>query len=223
MPEVIENEEEFVDEVKGSFDLSAKLRGRPMRTGAVVVYTDEVTAERIQTIEAALQQLTDMPAGFKSIADAARNMGLEEVADNLDKIVTSGIHDIDEYNKLEEEKAELVEVLKQSALKIELQAIPKIVLKDCRRQAKKHLGIKGNIPEERIEEFSDVHTAIALTKAVTSTRDAEGHVNTTLTIDAARDLFDYLPDSEWSKIDQALADLGYRDVISGAITDDPDF
>lgn len=222
MSETVESEE-FVNEVKGTFDLSARLRGRSMRTGTVVVYTDEPTAERIQTVEAALQQLTDMPAGFKSLAAAIRNLGHEDIADNIESVVDSGIRDMDEYNGLEQERDELKETLKASAIKIELQAIPKIVLKDCRRLAKKHLGIKGNIPEERIEEFSDVNTAIALTKAITSLRDADGNVNTSLTVDEARDLFDYLPDSEWQKIDTALADLGYRDVISGAITDDPDF
>lgn len=222
MSETVESEE-FVNEVKGTFDLSARLRGRSMRTGSVVVYTDEPTAERIQTVEAALQQLTDMPAGFKSLAAAIRNLGHEDIADNIESVVDSGIRDMDEYNELEKERDELKETLKASAIKIELQAIPKIVLKDCRRLAKKHLGIKGNIPEERIEEFSDVNTAIALTKAITSLRDADGNVNTSLTVDEARDLFDYLPDSEWQKIDTALADLGYRDVISGAITDDPDF
>lgn len=219
-----ESNEQVISEAKSTFDLSARLRGRPMRTKSVIVYTDEVAAERIQDLEVCLQGLTDLPTNVKSIASAARHLGMEEVADNLERIAASGVRDIEEFTRMEEEKAELVEQLKASALKIELQAIPEIILKDCRRQARKNLGIKGSgVPDERIEEFTDTVTAIALTKAVTSVRDPEGNVSTDLTVDGARDLQGYLPASEFGKIDQALADLGYRNVVAGAITDDPDF
>lgn len=219
----IQNEEEFVEEVKSTFDLSARLRGRSLRTDSVVVYTDEVTAERIQTLETALQQLSDMPTSLKTIANAARGFGIEAAADALDKISAEGIRDIGEYTRIEEEKAELVEKLKDSALKVELQALPQIIVRDIRRQAKKKLGIKGNVSEDRLDEFSEVVAVLALTKAITSLRDADGGVVDDLSYEQAKDIVDYLPISESNKIDAAMYDLGYSDVISGVITDTPDF
>lgn len=219
----VQNEEEFVEEVKSTFDLSARLRGRSLRTDSVVVYTDEVTAERIQTLETALQQLSDMPTSLKTIANAARGFGIEAAADALDKISAEGIRDIGEYTRIEEEKAELVGKLKDSALKVELQALPQIIVRDIRRQAKKKLGIKGNVSEDRLDEFSEVVAVLALTKAITSLRDSDGGVVDDLSYEQAKDIVDYLPISESNKIDAAMYDLGYSDVISGVITDTPDF
>lgn len=224
MAETAGIEEEFVEEVKSTFDLSAKLRGRPLRSKTVTVYTDEVAGEQIQNIEVALQQLTDMPTSLKVIAKAARDLGLESAADGLDKVALDGVRDIDKYTKLEDDKAELVETLKASAITFELQALPRIVVNGGHREARKALGIKGaSVPDDRMEEFSDLATAILLTKAITSLRDADGAIITNVTVEQAKDILAYLPFSEFQKVDNALAELNSRDVISGAITDTPDF
>lgn len=192
------NIEETVTEARETFSLRERLMNRPQRTGEVTVFTDEVLGRKHQELSLQLE--------------AARL-----VSDDSDE-------SNERIAEIEKELREVATEVYKTGLTFSLRAVPEIVVKDVRRKTRKNLNIKGKIPEDRLEEFNDAFTAGIFSKAIEGFRDHESDAKVdTFTYQDARDLADYLPKSEWEKVDRAVGDIQFSNSISEAVTEDADF
>jgi hypothetical protein len=189
---------QVVDEARSSYGLIDRLKKRDMRTSKVTVFTDEVTGVKHLSLTQQIDKLA-----------AAKDRSPED-----DELLLN----------LERKKVDLERELKQSSFTIHLQAVPPVVARDGLRIARKTLGIKGEVPADRIDEVNEVSAAALLSKAVTKWVDnSDGSEHNELTLEEARALKDYLPLFESLRLNAAVDDLQYRNVIAQSVTSDSDF
>lgn len=222
--------EQIATEAKGDYDLAARLRGRSMRTKTVTLFTDEPTAEKHQELESKIKLLRASVENMEIIREAAVSIELPQVAKAIQKIIDDALKNDDGYNaekvaELEAERDELAEELKKTAFVFNLRAVPPIIAKDARRQAKKKLGITGkNVPEAEDEFFEEYVAAYTLAAVVEQYTDkVDGSVHKSLSADDARYLNDLLPDGEYKKLLTALGEVQFKNVISDTVVDSANF
>lgn len=207
----------IVTEARAKFDLKARLQNRSTRTKTVRVFTDEVIGERLGGIE---RYTATGAAGLPE--QRQRRWGIAgQIADLRDDLETDHTKEIE---ALVAEATELVGLMDQSALVIELQALPQLILRDAERAAKKARGIKGRIKEEEYADYLEEQSAQLLTRAVVTIEDVStGEKTGKIDIEDARDLRNYLPASEYNKLYKALDELNFQNAIGDASTADADF
>src|SRR5690606_32207638 len=108
---------------------------------------------------------------------------------------------------LVKEAKELQAKLDETALEFTLRAVPELVIKDSRRKANRNLGIKpkGGTTAEQDEDLRDEFLAILLSASVVSYTDREsGVTRSSLALDDARVLKQFLLQEEWAKIEGAM-------------------
>lgn len=217
-----------VEEARENYSLEDRLRNRGMRTKTIGVYTDEPTAEKHLEIENKINLLNRGATAVQMMIEAAREAGLNDAAEALqpvlEKIVTDPEYRAEEIAALEAERNALANELRSTALVFHLRAVPELIIKDSRRQAKKKLGITGkNVPEAQDEIFDDYVTGFILS-AVTEhyVDNVDGSVHN-LDPDNARFLADLLPRGEYLKLTGALQEVQFKNVISQSVTDQADF
>lgn len=221
--------EEIVNDARETFDLGDFLRGRSVRTKVQRVFTDEVTAEARGGYEVTLKKL---PTGqeapsvrswglVKDLADAQQEY--EAIENKSTKAAKAAKTKIDDITA---EMRSLTEKLLETALDIELRAIPDKIKKDAYRAARHALGIRGKngVTEDNAIELQDENAAQILVRTVVSvTKHGTGERNEGISIEGARALKGLLPDSEWNKIQDTLDDLLFRKVIAEQAVEDLDF
>lgn len=181
-------------EAKAEFNLMDRLAGRPTRTSKVTVYLDEVTGEK----------------------HAARRAELDAAKQASD--------DPEDYSGLAAEVQRLTDELHRSGITFHLRATPDIVNKKADRDARKFLGIKGNVPAEQLNDYADQYTARIFADTVEQwTPHETGEVKTELTIPEALALKNFLPTGQYAKLDAAVADLNFKAQIADTVTADVDF
>ncbi|UOE45887.1 hypothetical protein [Agromyces larvae] len=207
--------EEAAETGRKSFDLKARLQKRPLRHETIRVFTDEVTGEAL--------------GGFEDVLDAngfvksRRGWGAARELAELKLLNKDGANDEAIAAKIAEMEA-LAAKLDETALDIALQAVPAVIKKDARRAAKQHLGIRGKVTDDRADEFVDELDAQILYRSVVSIHDVEsGETNKAVTIEDARDLLAYLPDTESGRLLAAVAKLQFQGAIAEQATAQVDF
>lgn len=206
---------ETIEEARGSFNLTDRLMNRPMLHDVVTVFTDEVSGKKLGGSEVITNQF--------GVPTSTRRWGILGEIHELEQAPEEE-RDTKAIAKLKREAKALHATLDKSALTFTLRALPEIVVKDLRRKSKKSLKIKGAIPQERLEEFSEDFTARLLVDSVESFKDHEsGETYSRISYNEARALDGFLPKSEYKKLDMALNDLQFKSQISEAVTADADF
>ena len=223
-----ETVQEIVNTARETFDLGDFLRGRSIRTKTQRVFTDEVTGEKIGGYEKSVRQNEDgFPVPYLRswglVADLAK---VQDEIENHDGPKTAKAYkDLKAREKsITDEIRALTEVLLETALDIELQAIPTLIKKDAWRAAKKALGINGKVPEAMEAEIYDEHVAQILARSVVSvTKHGTGEKNEGISIEGARSLRGLLPDSEWDKLENTMNELIAHRAIGEQAVADVDF
>lgn len=220
--------EEIIEDAREGFDLRARLRGVSHLTEDVTVYTDIAAGRELGGTE-------DQENQF-GIKVGTRRWGLtgelSAIGEQLEELQKQDDPDEGEVKalvaKLASTKKKIPAALKKlesSALVFTLRAIPDLVQRDARRQARKALGIKAKgIPEGREEEFNLEHIAHIVAASVESwTDNASGKKFSSLTVEEAKALRDELPIGQFALIDQAIGKLSYQAQIGKVATDSADF
>lgn len=228
--------EEIIEEAREGFDLRARLMGATRREKTVTVYTDSATGHELGGAEDIITPRDGLKSGLRRRWGVAGE--LDEVsarAESLSQLIRAGqISEEDalpEIEELEAKRAELtakakklLKKLQSSALDFTLHAVPDLVIRDARRQARKNLGIKNKGNEGREEEYGLEYTAIMLAASVSEWTDREsGKTFHILTVEQARELKDLLPFGQFDILDAAMVELSMESAISHSSTDDLDF
>lgn len=220
--------EDFIEEVRDGYSLRDRLRGVSTRTKTVTLHTDAVAGEALGGAE-------DIVDGY-GLVQGRRRWGLigdlELLVEQANRLSEEDSPDEAEVKaiaaQIDELKAEVpaaVKKLEKSALIVTVRTVPNLIIRDCRRKARKALGIKGkSIPEARLEEYELEHLAHLVAASVESWEDRQAKQKfTSMTLDEARALRDELPFGQFAKLDRAIGELSFEAAIANNITDTPDF
>lgn len=215
------------EQVKEEFDLAAFLRGRPLRTKTVTAFTDENLGEELGGAQ------TEEYVGDYGVRQTRlRTWGvMGKIAELLageskDEPAVEKAKRTKQINALKKEAVTLRGKLEETALVIELHSIPAKIRDDSYRAAREALGINGKISDDdpRSADLKKETDAQLLVRTVGSVKNnATGQTNKGISIENARAMRGYLPDSEWEKVVQALAELLYETVIAQNALEDLDF
>lgn len=216
----IENEiESVVEEARETFELGNFLRGRSQRVKQIKLYTDEELGARLGGYEVTKKI---GPSGLP-IPDV-RAWGLKGEYADLSLNDELKKKNAKRLKAIEKEVAAILEELDETSLTLELRSVPKVIKKDAHRAAKKALDITGkNIPEALEEEYSDEYDAQILERVVTKVTRGDGAVQHSFTAQDARELQDFLPESEYARLSDAIVELLFRTQISAKAVEDADF
>ena len=209
----------LINDVREEFDLGEVLRGAPIRTKKVRVFTDSVTGERLGGQEVVL-----VPGDFGVPRKELRTWGIVKDIADLSKTKEDEKKNAKQIATLKQEARGLAEKLDETALVIELQSIPPVIKKDARRAAKVHLGIRGKVSEAQEQEFIEELDAQILSRCAVSVYSvAQDKTNKGLSVERARELRNLLLETEYLRIDNAINELIYQSVIAQKVVEDPDF
>ncbi|MDF2506260.1 MAG: hypothetical protein K0Q52_119 [Microbacterium sp.] len=213
--------QQIADNARDSFDLGTRLRGRSKRTKKVRVFTDEVTGERLGGHEM-VEEINHL--GLRMTKP--RVWGLMGDIIKLQATPKSAEENAEQIAEMKKEVGALARTLEESALDIELRAIPRVVKKDAHRAAREALGISEKISPDhaRYDDYVDEHDAQILVRTVVSIFDAEDdQLRKGITVENARALKELLPEWEYAKISRALNELLWQNSIAEKAVEDADF
>lgn len=193
--------EAVAEEAKSRFTLRDRLQNRDHLEDSVTVFIDDVLGKKHAQAELDVNRL-----------EAAKAAAGDDWSGEKELVKARKAH------------AALTAELKRKRVTLHLQAVPSVITDGGRRVAKKFLGIKGSVPEEREDDVTAVVNAHLLSSAVTSWYDHEyDETNHSLELADAVALRGYLPPHEKLKLDIKLGELQYANTISATVTNDPDF
>lgn len=228
-------------EAKADYDLGKRLRTRPIRVETVRVYTDEVAGARLGGDEPIIdgnglfrgnrswgivKDLRDILGQVKRDADYRKTLTEKDDVEEIAELEASIAEGQARAEELQVEAKRLATTLEQSAIDIELKSLPPIVRNSALRKARQELGIKGKPPKEgdAAEAFEREHEAQLLSLAAVSLHDiGEEHKQEGISLQEARGLRDFLPESEYKRLTDKLIELEFQSAIAQAAVDDPDF
>jgi hypothetical protein len=248
MAEKIADKIEAIEETtKKGFNLRARLEGRGLRKGSIVLYLDEDLGSELGYADDLLNGMKMKVgrdrAGIIGDLDAAEEgkasaiaMFEKAVADSPDmkaadkkkgqEALDSIVEGFDaRIAELTEQRDTILKELARTGITIHMKAVPPVISKDCRRLAKATLEIttKG-VPEDMQEDFNLSHTAHLMTKIFTSVTDNQtGDVEDGIDYDGAMALIDLLPTSQFYRLDLKIGEVQYLDAISRDIESQEDF
>lgn len=200
--------EEVVTEARAEYSLLDRLKGINRRSETVITYTDEVLGEKHGKLK---EQLDDLKALIKPIEGVVLT---QEVIDATNA-------EIEKWQPaLDAARAEL----EKSAFVFTLHALPPIAEKVITRETRKAMGIKGQIPDERVEEWISLYNARMISQQVDRFEDRlTGVTKSSISIDEALWLEEQLPKWEYAKLKAKADDLQLRNTIGELATDSADF
>lgn len=208
MPDIdIVDIEATAAEAKEDFELIETLRGAQKREGSIMLFTDEVLAEQHGEAVAAL-------AEAKKEETDSEGFPIERSAESQKLI-----------DALELATEQALAELKKTAITVKLRAVPPLIMKACRRKARKEIGLKGKgIPQDLAEEFSEAFTTHLLAELCTGyINHKTGTERSAITVTGAKALRDLLPEPEWDRLDLKMGDIQFKNVISESATAQADF
>ena len=199
---------EVVEEARGSFNLQDRLKGIARRTAKVTVYTDEVLGEKHGKLKEEIDSLREL---IKPIDGVTLS---QEVIDQTEAEIAKW------QPALDNARAEL----EKTAFVFSLKAVPPIAEKVITRDVRKSLGIKGQVPDDRIEEWVSLYNAHLVSQCTTSLEDLQsGTTLTSISVDDALALEQQLPRYEYAKLKTKVDDLQLKNAIGELATDSADF
>lgn len=228
--------EEIVDDARSNMNLRERLLGITRREKTVRVYTDEETGEALGGAEDLLIPGTTFKSGDRRRWGVLGDLDLlNERAEQLATQIENGeITEDDAAPEIEKIEARMPELrtearkllakLNKTSFAFTLRAVPELIIKDARRQAKHNLEIKGKVPEGRLDEFNEELYNVLIASAVTSWVDNEtGSTHHSLSVEDTRTFRELLPRSEFPKLVEAFDELSAQAHIARSATDDVDF
>lgn len=203
-----EQVKQAVEEAREDYSILDRLKGINRRTETVTVYTDEVLGDKHGKLKEQIDSLREL---IKPVE------GVTLTQDVID--LTNA--EIAKYQPvLDAARAEL----EKSAFVITLKALPPIAEKVITRDVRKALGIKGTIPDDRVEEWVSLYNAHMLSQQITRFEDRlVGVFKTSVTVDEALGLEHQVPRYEYAKLKGKADDLQLRNTIGELATDSADF
>lgn len=216
--------EKIADMTKKGFDLSARLQNRGLRKATITLYLDE-----------------EMGAELGNAYDLKNAMGVvigrerSGVIGDLDALVaardtpnpdgTVGPDLADSIERLEAKRDALIEELTKTGIVVSLRAVPPVIEEDCKRKARATLGLKEkSVPKDLTEEFNIAQTAHLMSVMIQRVTDnATGEVNEGASYDECVSMMEYLPKSQFARLDEKLGELQFTDAISRSIESQEDF
>jgi vacuolar-type H+-ATPase subunit I/STV1 len=200
--------EEVVSEARATFNLKDRLQGLSKRTAEVTVYTDEVLGEKHAKLKTEID-------GLKGLINPIEGVNLsQEVIDTTEAEIAKYQPALDAARK----------ELERTAMVFSLRAVPPIAEKVIARDVRKALGIKGKVPEDRVEDWVEAYNARLLAQQIVGFEDREsGTISTSVTVDDALALEGFLPKYEYAKLKNVADDLQLRNTIGELAVDDADF
>jgi len=233
---------------KAGFDLKSRLQNRGLRKATITLYLDEELGPKLgyaTDILNAYDHVTGRERGgvvgeldeMVESRDKLRKQHEKAVEDDSEKMTApakkkakdafeSADAAFDEpIAELEKKRDEMTAQLASTGLRLELRAVPPVIEKDCRRKARASLEIKGKgIPEDMKDEFTlavQGHLMSVLVQTVTDNLTED--VNEGMPYEDAVAMIEYLPTSQFIRLDQKMGELQYADAISRAIEGQEDF
>jgi len=228
---------------KKGFDLKARLEGRGLRRASITLYLDEelgaelgdahdirnnlgiVVGRERSGLIGELDKITEARAAAVSEWDKTieKNPDMPEA----DRIKLKGvIAGFDErIAELEAKRDEMVAELTKTGITIHMRAVPPVIHKDCHRKAKQTLGIETKkVPDDLKEALVLAETAHLMSVMFqTITDNQTGDVNNDVTYEDATALMDFLPPSQWARLDAKIGEVQFTDAISRSIESQEDF
>lgn len=216
--------EKIANITKKGFDLSARLQNRGLRKATITLYLDE-----------------ELGAELGDAYDVKNAMGITTgrertgIIGDLDALIaardtpnpdgTAGPDLADSIASLEAKRDALIEELAKTGIVVSLRAVPPVIEEDCKRKARETLGLKEKgIPKDLSEEFTLAQTAHLMSVMIQRVTDnATGEVNEGATYDDCVSMMEYLPKSQFARLDQKLGELQFTDAISRSIEGQEDF
>jgi hypothetical protein len=242
--------DELQEQTKKGFDLLARLKNRGLRKATITLFLDEEKGvelgwaydimDRTQTVfirrerggyigdleeleEQHAKELEELNAQVEALKSTDAKAA--DVKKALDAVKAASESHSERKAELEGKIAELTDELKRTALVVSMRAVPPVIQKNTRRQAKEKMGItEKGIPEDKTEEFNLCQAAYLMTVMFQSITDNEtGAVNTETTYDDAVALMDFLPVGQFQRLDEAMGRVQFTDNISRSIEGQEDF
>lgn len=216
--------EKIADITKKGFDLSARLQNRGLRKATITLYLDE-----------------EMGAELGDAYDVKNAMGVTTgrertgIIGDLDALVaardtpspdgTVGPDLADSIADLEAKRDAMIEELTKTGIVVSLRAVPPVIEEDCKRKARETLGIKEKgVPKDLSDEFTIAQTAHLMSVMIQRVTDnSTGQVNEGATYDDCVSMMEYLPKSQFARLDQKLGEVQFTDAISRSIEGQEDF
>lgn len=222
-------------EARSSFSLRERLVNKNSRRKTKTVYTDAEAGEELgYAVDEEYQGIKSgrrLRRGLVGELDALEEEG-KALLKAIDAAEEPSAADTDRAREISAEtkriRAEITAVkkrLKGSSMDFTLHTLPKPIIKGVKHQTRSHLKIKGKgVPEALLEDYNEEYSAQMLAASTESWIDHEtGETHDQLTVDQARELFNYLPEGQFSRLDQAMLDLSFEATIANAGTDSADF
>ncbi|WP_217182695.1 hypothetical protein [Streptomyces sp. AC495_CC817] len=228
------------EEAREGYDFRARLAGANNRRKTITVYTDAAAGDKLgYAIDAVL------PGGIKTGERLRKGLvgkldalaiegdallkrfdALEEAGAEIPDVDNDRVKEITaERAKLTKQIDALKERLKGTGIEFHLISLPKMIQKKVKRETRQALGLKAKgIPESRQEEYDDEYTARILSASVEKWTDHEnGETSSSLSVQQAKDLEDFLPEGQFPRLDRACVELTFEAAIADGSVDDADF
>lgn len=213
MSTIEEDIQEVAEEAREGFDLKGFLQSRTFRTDSIRLYTDEVAGTALGDARDEDKTVFGTKIGTERI-----RYGILGEIDALDPE-----EDGEKIADLKAAAAELKATLEATAITLALQSVPQIVNESATRHAKKALGIKGKVPEDREDDFYAHRDNHLFSNVIKSVSLPSGETKPKLTPSEVGDLRSYLPSSEWTRLVVAITELQFKQAVGTAAVSDADF
>ena len=227
--------EEIVKEVEDDFDLDDLLNNRSHVDSTLRLYTDEKAGKELGGAEAEKGQfgfgtrrrwgiLGEIDALSEVIERAEKALGAMDDGDARALIQ----EEVDEANarvvELGKKAGPLIEKMNRSAIDLEIQSLPPVIIKDCRRRARAALEIKGKVSEADTERYMEQFNNEILVACVGKyTLVGNGKSMDGITVAQAAALYDKLPQSEVDKLDGKINEIVFKSSIAQEVGLNSDF
>lgn len=221
MSDIITPEEvdTIVAEAKAGFGLRDRIKGRKLRTGKIVLFTDEEAGAELGSART-LDDKVELSGVVLKEATRVREGVLGEI-DALGEHFSGGFHQ-EEFDRLCERRDELIATLKATSIELHIRAVPTVALEASDRFAVKQVG--GKRTEENAADYTRAQVGYLLEHAVTYIKDnASGDERASIVYDDALALREYLPRSEYARLDILLGRVQYANAVAESVTDSADF
>ncbi len=209
---------------KKGFDLSARMKGRGLRRGTITLYLDEEKG-------AELGDAYDVKNAMGVFIRRERTGIIGDIdaliaaRDTPDPDGNVGPDLADSIASLEAKRDALIEEMTKTAVVVHMRAVPPVIEEDCKRKARETLGIKEKgVPKDLQEEFTLAQTAHLMAALIQRVVDNEtGAVNEGIDYNEAVSMMEYLPKSQFARLDNKMGEIQFTDAISRSIEGQEDF
>ena len=230
-PAIQEQVDKIAETTKKGFDLATRMKKRGLRKATITLFLEDEKGVELGWDRDFTDQFGNIIAPDREgIIGRLATLAIDQAAilatrDESGKKSKAPTGLEEEIATLTKQRDDLVVELTATAIVIRMRAVPPVIQKDTRRQAKVLLKLTEKaIPEDKMEEFNIAQTAYLMTVMFQSITDNEtGDTNTSVSLDDAMVLMDWLPPGQLERLDQMMGQVQFTDSISRTIENQEDF